>query len=54
MISKKNTEKDEQLKDMKNRLRWYNIYPIRILEDYGKNEVEAKLVEGTNPQIQEV
>lgn len=62
-IRMRNTEKDEQLKDMKDKLRrykrttsrcTYNIYPVRIREDYGKNEAEAKLVEGTNPQIQEV
>lgn len=37
---------------MKNRLRLYNIYLIRILEDYRKSEVEAKLVGSTNAQIQ--
>lgn len=46
-------EKDEQLKDIKDRLRWYKNL-IRILEDYKKNEVEAKLAESTNPQIKGV
>lgn len=45
-------KKDEYLKDMKNRLRWYNIYLIKTLEDYRKSEVEAKLVGNTNAQIQ--
>lgn len=49
----RNTQKkDEYLKDMKNRLRWYNIYLIKTLEDYRKSEVEAKLVGNTNAQIQ--
>lgn len=39
---------------MEDRVRWYNIDLIRILEDYRKNEVEAKLMEGTNPPIQEI
>lgn len=53
MTTMRNThKKDEYLKDMKNRLSWYNIYLIKTLEDYRKSEVEAKLVGNTNAQIQ--
>lgn len=39
---------------MEDRLRWYNIYLIRIQEDYRNGEAKKKLGEGINPQIQEV
>lgn len=43
MTTMRNThKKDEYLKDMKNRLRWYNIYLIKTLEDYRKSEVEGQ------------
>lgn len=46
-------KKKEQLQDVVDGLRW-DICLIGILQDRRKNEVELKLEECTNLQIQEV